>query len=74
MIRSAKQRAAVVLTTHSMEEAEALCDRIGIFVGGKLSCIGNPQVAMYCYQSLYYCCMTQVTPAWSLCIKQPCTT
>ncbi|KAA6419770.1 MAG: ABC transporter A family member, partial [Trebouxia sp. A1-2] len=26
-----------------MEEAEALCDRIGIFVGGRLSCIDNPQ-------------------------------
>ncbi|DBA88861.1 TPA: hypothetical protein ACH3X2_000106 [Trebouxia sp. C0005] len=43
VIRSAKQTAAVVLTTHSMEEAEALCDRIGIFVGGRLSCIDNPQ-------------------------------
>ncbi len=46
VIRSAKQTAAVVLTTHSMEEAEALCDRIGIFVGGRLSCIGNPQVSL----------------------------
>ncbi len=46
--RSAKQTAAVVLTTHSMEEAEALCDRIGIFVGGRLSCIGNPQVSTAC--------------------------
>ncbi len=45
VIRDAKRTAAVVLTTHSMEEAEALCDRIGIFVGGKLSCIGNPQVS-----------------------------
>ena len=44
VIREAKKTAAVVMTTHSMEEAEALCDRIGIFVGGKLSCIGSPQV------------------------------
>lgn len=44
VIRQAKKTAAVVMTTHSMEEAEALCDRIGIFVGGKLSCIGSPQV------------------------------
>ena len=44
VIRGVKSTAAVVLTTHSMEEAEALCDRIGIFVHGKLSCIGNPQV------------------------------
>lgn len=47
VIREAKKTAAVVMTTHSMEEAEALCDRIGIFVGGKLSCIGSPQVGLY---------------------------
>ena len=46
VIRTAKRSAAIVLTTHSMEEAEALCDRIGIFVHGKLSCIGNPQVSV----------------------------
>lgn len=43
VIREAKKTAAVVMTTHSMEEAEALCDRIGIFVAGKLSCVGSPQ-------------------------------
>ena len=44
VIQEAKKSAAIVMTTHSMEEAEALCDRIGIFVGGRLSCIGSPQV------------------------------
>eukprot|EP01084_Bolivina_argentea_P163656 284676_1 len=33
---------AVILTTHSMEECEALCDRVGIMVNGQLSCIGSP--------------------------------
>ena len=32
----------VMLTTHSMEEAEALCDRIGIFADGSMKCIGSP--------------------------------
>jgi len=32
-----------VLTTHSMEEAEALCQRIGIVVKGELKCIGSSQ-------------------------------
>merc|ERR1711959_325274 len=32
----------VVLTTHSMEEAEALCDRIAIQVKGQLRCLGTP--------------------------------
>jgi energy-coupling factor transporter ATP-binding protein EcfA2 len=34
---------AVVLTTHSMEEAEALCKRIGIMVQGQLRALGTKQ-------------------------------
>lgn len=44
VIKKAKKEKAVVLTTHSMEEAEILCDRLGIFVDGRLVCIGNPKV------------------------------
>ncbi|CAG9325453.1 unnamed protein product [Blepharisma stoltei] len=36
-----KRDSAVVLTTHSMEEAEALSDRLAIMVGGRLRCIGT---------------------------------
>ena len=36
-------RRAVVLTTHSMEEAEALCSRIGIMVKGQLRALGTKQ-------------------------------
>ncbi|KAJ0099984.1 hypothetical protein Patl1_20485 [Pistacia atlantica] len=36
-------KTAVILTTHSMNEAQALCTRIGIMVGGHLRCIGSPQ-------------------------------
>ncbi|WCJ33447.1 ATP-binding cassette sub-family A member 2 [Euphorbia peplus] len=36
-------KTAVILTTHSMNEAQALCTRIGIMVSGKLRCIGSPQ-------------------------------
>jgi ABC-type multidrug transport system ATPase subunit len=32
----------VIITTHSMEEAEAVCDRIGIQVHGSLRCLGTP--------------------------------
>ena len=32
---------SVILTTHSMEEAEALCTRIGIMVNGQLRCLGT---------------------------------
>ncbi|GFR20908.1 ATP-binding cassette sub-family A member 3, partial [Trichonephila clavata] len=34
---------SVVLTTHSMEECEALCSRLVIMVNGKLCCLGSPQ-------------------------------
>ena len=33
-----------MLTTHSMEECEALCSRIGIMVGGRFRCLGSAQV------------------------------
>jgi len=36
-------KCSVILTTHSMEEAEALCSRIGIMVAGRLRCLGSGQ-------------------------------
>jgi ABC-2 type transport system ATP-binding protein len=32
----------IVLTTHYMEEAEELCDRVGIIDHGKLIALGTP--------------------------------
>lgn len=37
------RKTAVILTTHSMEEAEALCTKMAIMVGGNFKCIGTPQ-------------------------------
>ena len=34
---------SVVLTSHSMEECEALCDRLAIMVSGQFQCLGGPQ-------------------------------
>eukprot|EP01135_Chromosphaera_perkinsii_P011449 Nk52_evm25s2402 gene=Nk52_evmTU25s2402 len=34
---------SVVLTSHSMEECEALCTRLGIMVDGEFKCMGSPQ-------------------------------
>ena len=31
----------MILTTHSMEEADVLCDRIAIMAGGELQCVGR---------------------------------
>lgn len=37
-----RRNGSVILTTHSMEEVEALCDRLTIMVSGRLRCIGTP--------------------------------
>lgn len=38
-----EEKTSVILTTHSMEECEALCPRIGIMAGGMLKCLGSAQ-------------------------------
>ncbi|KAF8697368.1 hypothetical protein HU200_035961 [Digitaria exilis] len=43
IIKRAKKDCTIFLTTHSMEEAEELCDRIGIFIDGNFHCIGTPK-------------------------------
>ncbi len=40
-ISSATAGMAVVITTHAMDEAEALCSRIGIMADGALRCLGS---------------------------------
>jgi len=42
-ISTQRKQSTVVLTTHSMEEAEALCPKIGIMVNGKFRCFGSAQ-------------------------------
>lgn len=37
------QKPSVILTTHSMDECEALCPRIGIMANGRLRCLGSAQ-------------------------------
>jgi ATP-binding cassette, subfamily A (ABC1), member 3 len=34
---------SIVLTSHSMDECEALCDRLCIMVSGQLKCLGSTQ-------------------------------
>lgn len=42
LIRELKGKITVILTTHYMEEAEALSDRVGIMKNGKLLAVGTP--------------------------------
>ncbi|KAL5816488.1 hypothetical protein ACOSQ3_024866 [Xanthoceras sorbifolium] len=41
IIENAKKGRAIILTTHSMEEADILSDRIGIMAKGRLRCLGT---------------------------------
>ncbi|KAH9617986.1 hypothetical protein KSS87_021559 [Heliosperma pusillum] len=41
IIENAKRGRAIILTTHSMEEADILSDRIGIMAKGRLRCVGT---------------------------------
>lgn len=41
IIQDSKKGRAIILTTHSMEEADILSDRIGIMAKGRLRCIGT---------------------------------
>ncbi|KAL2646002.1 hypothetical protein AAZV13_05G025600 [Glycine max] len=58
VVKHAKQNRAIILTTHSMEEAEALCDRLGIFVNGNLQCVGNAKELKARYGGTYVFTMT----------------
>ncbi|OLY81216.1 ABC transporter A family member 9 [Smittium mucronatum] len=41
IINGNKEGRTIILTTHSMEEAEVLCNRIGIMAQGTMRCIGT---------------------------------
>jgi len=42
-VATEKKQSTIILTTHSMEEAEALSTRLGIMVQGNFRCMGTPQ-------------------------------
>merc|ERR1711943_161998 len=53
LIKATMAGRAVVLTTHSMVEADFLCDRIGIMVQGQLRCLGTSDHLKQRYASGY---------------------
>merc|ERR1712178_393569 len=42
-ISTLRKKSAVIIITHSMEEAEALFTKMGIMVGGEFKCFGSSQ-------------------------------
>eukprot|EP00966_Prymnesium_polylepis_P305679 7063799-Prymnesium_polylepis.1 len=53
VIKRRTSHCCTVLTTHSMEECEALCGRIGVMVDGALRCLGPIQSLKSKYGSGY---------------------
>lgn len=47
LIKKIKKGRIILLTTHSMDEAEELGDRIGIMANGSLKCCGRLRVSEY---------------------------
>ena len=42
VIRKRASTSSIMLTTHFLDEADLLCDRIAIMSAGKLACVGSP--------------------------------
>ena len=53
MIKDLKKNRSVILTTHAMEEAEVLADRIAVIAEGQLRCIGASLYLKNTYGSGY---------------------
>jgi len=47
------RKTATILTTHSTEEAEALCERIAILIKGRLVCIDTPRSIKMSHSNQY---------------------
>ncbi|XP_064150853.1 ATP-binding cassette sub-family A member 17-like [Loxodonta africana] len=43
VVRARESGKAIIFTSHSMEECEALCTRLAIMVQGQFKCLGSPQ-------------------------------
>lgn len=48
-ITKKRKKSSVILTTHSMEEAETLCQKMGILVNGKFKCFGSASIIKEVY-------------------------
>ncbi|XP_053781886.1 phospholipid-transporting ATPase ABCA3-like [Desmodus rotundus] len=48
-----KSGKAIIMTSHSMEECEALCTRLAIMVKGRFKCLGSPQHLKNKFSDIY---------------------
>jgi len=43
VLKKLKKHSTIIFTTHYLEEAEELCDRVALMSGGRILCIGKPR-------------------------------
>ena len=58
LMQTLKKDKTIVLTTHAMEEADILGDRIAVIVDGQLQCVGTPLNLKNTYGDGYRISMT----------------
>ena len=52
------EETSLLFTTHRLDEAEFLCDKIGIIMGGKLICFGTQEELKNKYGNSYFILLT----------------
>ena len=60
-----RQKCSIILTTHSMDEAESLCNTMAIMVGGRFRCYGTATHIKNKYSSGYEFLLKVVYPSHS---------
>ncbi|MEW5297039.1 MAG: hypothetical protein WDW36_000274 [Sanguina aurantia] len=63
LLRSVKAGRALLLTTHYMDEADILCDKVAILAGGRLCCCGSPLALKESYGNGYTLTVTKAATA-----------
>ena len=43
LLSAVREEAALLVSSHSMEECEVMCQRVGILVNGSMKCVGTAQ-------------------------------
>lgn len=71
VIEKVSKHRSVLLISHSMEEVEALCSRVGVMVSGRMQCLGSSQHLKSKYGGGYQvevrCAESHVEACLSLC-------
>ena len=61
---------SLILTSHSMEECEALCTNLAIMVYGQFKCLGSPQHIKSKYGAGYTLLVRLESPQWAKEVKR----